>query len=157
MNFKVHLHDGETAFLSLHRISRDRFLCLAAKSGGKGKHIRNPPSGWEIRKDPKDDAFAGQPEHYHCTRKSDDFEMVITAEGGPSHDTKSGEKIPKKLGEHLINELGIPILKNSDGKHVVRLVFADPWGYYFSPSYADLLAQLWNLPSHRLGEATDDT
>src|SRR5690606_10780565 len=100
MNFEIHLEDGEKILISLHRLEQGGFLCMAAKTAGKGKYIQNPPSGWEIRRDPKDDAFSGQPEHYHCKRTTDGLEIVITADGGPSHKTESGTSIPKRFGDH---------------------------------------------------------
>ena len=153
MNFEIELEDGERGFISVHRIAADRFLCLAAKTSGKGKYIRNPPSGWEIRKDPQDDAYQGQPEHYHCERTTDGLEIVIRADGGASHDTKSGDRIPKKLGNYLSKNLGVAVKKDANDKHVIRLICRDPWDFYFPPFHVDLIASLWNLPATELADS----
>ena len=122
-HLRIHLSEDEDLHLSFHSIRPDRILFFAAKTKGKGTIIHNSPKGWVIRRDPQDDAFIGQPKHYHCKKGSK--EIVITHEGFGSHKTTTGDEIPKKLGDFLERTIGIDVKRDMNGRHVIRLEIID--------------------------------
>jgi hypothetical protein len=142
LHLRIRLSQDEDLYLILRSLRPGSILCLAARTAGKGTIIRNPPKGWTIRRDPQDDAFEGQPKHYHCEK--DGEEIVITHDGYGSHDTKSGERIPKTLGDFLEKRLGIPVNKNDQGRHVIRLEVQRPWYPYHERESVEILNELLN-------------
>ena len=151
MTYVFKLESGEYFYLSIVSNGSGNLLCLAAKTQGKGRYIKNPPGRWRIRKDPQASAHGSQPEHYHCERESDGLEIVITASGHGIHDTKKGEKIPRVLGDFLIDELGVDVKKkDGGGGYVIRLIGGSPWPdvwpYVISPENLTLLLNMHASP-----------
>lgn len=142
LHLRIRLSQDDDLYLVFRSLRPERILCLAARTAGKGSIIRNPPKGWTIRRDPPDDAFEGQPGHYHC--KKDGEIIVITHEGYASHDTKSGDRIPKKLGDFLQKRLGIPVKKNDQGRYVIRLEVLRPWYPLSEFELLEILNELLN-------------
>ena len=126
--FPIVLHlpeaDGSEFHFSIFSVGLGQYMCLAAKTSGKGRCIKHPPHGWIIRSDPPGSSHEGQPRHWHCCR--DGKEIVITSLGTGSHATESGDPIPKKLGDYFVDELGINIKRTETGKYIVRLL--PSWG-----------------------------
>lgn len=142
LHLRIRLSQDEDLYLTFQSLDSGNILCLAARTAGKGTFIRNPPKGWTIRRDPQDAAFEGQPKHYHCEK--DGEEIVITHDGYGSHDTQSGDLIPKKLGDFLEKSLQIPVKKNDQGQHVIRLEVEWPWYQYRDDDAVVILNDLLN-------------
>lgn len=146
LHLLVRLPQDEDLYLSFRSLRSGNILCLAARTAGKGTIIRNPPKGWTIRRDSQDDAYEGQPKHYHCEK--DGEEIVITHDGHGSHDTHSGKRIPRKLGDFLEKCLDIPIKKNNQNQHVIRLEVERSWYPYRKRESVEILNELlnsWNV------------
>lgn len=119
LSFLYRVSDTEDVNLYFGTLAAGNVLCMAAKTAGKGRWLQNPPKAWTIREDQEGTSRRDQPKHYHCHHRRGD-EIVITVDGYGSHDTVSGDPIPKRLGEYLEKELEIPVLKVG-GKHVIKL------------------------------------
>jgi len=124
LNLRFKLSEDENIEIVFHPLNSNNILCFAARTSGKGKYLNNTPKGWIIRKDPQDDAFEGQPKHYHC--KKDGKDIVITQDGYGSHKTSKGDLIPKKLADYLIKECDIPVKKDANGGYVIRFEILEP-------------------------------
>lgn len=140
--FRIDFSEDEKLYISLQYISADQILCFAARTSGKGTFIHNTPKGWIIRRDPQDDAFIGQPKHYHCQKNGK--EIVITHDGYGSHKTKSDTLIPKKLGEFLHEELGVDVKQNCQGSYIIRMIFSWPKQAYSNHVSVEILNDLFN-------------
>lgn len=110
------------AYLAIDTSEPFYLAAFAVRIGPEG-WFRDNPKGWVIRRDPGGRSREGEPEHYHCHKGSKDSgeEIVITVTGEGSHKTESGDRIPRRLGDYLSKELGLPI-KRTGRDYTVRLL-----------------------------------
>lgn len=116
----------------LARNSAMGFLLEIKWSKTSGFLVSGGPKGWTVRRD-REKAMRTGDVHYHC--HYDGEEYVVKQSGHGSHDTKSGTRLPKKLGKFLFDELRVPLRR--DGTSYV-INFA-PWP---SPKWRTLVVDI---------------
>ncbi|MBC8798484.1 hypothetical protein [Shewanella algae] len=120
---------------------------LHMEKNGKGTWLRDPPRHWSIRRDPQDDAFVGQKEHYHCYNKNTGAEIVVSIDGFASHGSTSGDNVPSKLGKDLVKRgvnLNKVSLSNGQKRFVLRNL-VEIRGNIESLSDAELASLIWSI------------
>ena len=142
--------DQDEVAIVILEFDQSTFVCLAAKSKGKGRYLNGAPRGWTVRRDPSGGSHDDAEGHWHCEK--DGREIVITDTGYGSHKTQSGDPIPKNLGDYLRDTLGIPIKEIPNGGYVVRLVLQD---FLHGENSTDLVSTLESLLNSRANPITD--